>query len=114
MTIAALPAPPYYVVCFSSKRTDGDEGYGNMADQMEALARKQPGFLGVESARGTDGFGITNSYWMDEASIKAWKAVVDHLAAQRLGRERWYEDYAVRVAKVERAYEYALTAPKQD
>ena len=101
---AQLPAPPYYVVCFSSKRTQGDNGYGDMADQMDALASQQPGYLGIESARDANGFGITNSYWADEASIKAWKAVVDHLAAQRLGRERWYEHYAVRVAKVERAY----------
>jgi heme-degrading monooxygenase HmoA len=102
--ISKLPAPPYYVVCFSSKRTDGDNGYGDMADQMEMLARQQPGFLGVESVRGADGFGITNSYWSDEAAIKAWKSVVDHLAAQRQGREKWYEYYATRVARVERAY----------
>lgn len=56
------------------------------------------------SARGIDGFGITNSYWKDEDSIRAWKAVVSHAAAQKLGRERWYEDYQVRIARVERAY----------
>lgn len=72
---ADLPDPPYYVVTFSSCRTQGDHGYGAMADAMVQLAAEQPGFLGVESARGTDGFGITNSYWKDEASIVAWKAV---------------------------------------
>ncbi|MEB2844057.1 antibiotic biosynthesis monooxygenase [Rhizobiales bacterium RZME27] len=101
---AKLPAPPYYIVAFSSCRTDGDNGYGNMADAMVELASRQPGYLGVESARGDDGFGITNSYWADEESIKAWKAVVSHAAAQRLGRERWYEEYQVRIARVERAY----------
>jgi heme-degrading monooxygenase HmoA len=103
--IAKLPRPPYYVVCFSSQRTAGDHGYGAMADAMVALAEQQPGYLGMESVRGADGFGITNSYWLDEASILAWKAVVSHAAAQRLGRERWYEDYRVIVAKVERAYD---------
>ena len=63
MSFAKLPAPPYYVVCFSSTRTDGDHGYGAMADEMVRLAALQPGYLGVESARGADGFGITNSYW---------------------------------------------------
>jgi heme-degrading monooxygenase HmoA len=100
-----LPKPPYYVVCFSSQRTPGDHGYGAMADTMVTLAEQQPGYLGMESVRGPDGFGITNSYWVDEASILAWKAVVSHAAAQRLGRERWYEDYRVIVAKVERAYD---------
>lgn len=99
-----LPAPPYYVVCFSSQRKPGDDGYGAMADAMVDLAQKQPGFLGLESVRGTDGFGITNSFWKDEESIRAWKAVISHQAAQHLGREKWYEDYGVIVAKVERAY----------
>jgi heme-degrading monooxygenase HmoA len=103
---AALPAPPYYVVCFSSARTDVDNGYGTMADAMVALASQQPGFLGVESARGADGFGITNSYWADEASIRNWKKVVDHLAAQSQGRAEWYSHYEVKVAKVERAYSF--------
>ncbi|MFD1743982.1 antibiotic biosynthesis monooxygenase family protein [Rhizobium helianthi] len=103
-SMSTLPAPPYYVVCFSSRRKSGDDGYSAMANAMVELAQKQPGFLGIESVRGDDGFGITNSFWTDEASIKAWKAVVSHQAAQRLGRERWYEDYRVIVAKVERAY----------
>lgn len=101
---AKLPAPPYYVVCFSSQRTEGDHGYGEMADVMEQLARQQPGFLGVESARGADGFGITNSFWKDEESIRAWKRNVDHLAAQKLGRQDWYQTYELRIARVERAY----------
>jgi len=104
MSFADLPAPPYYVVTFASRRTEGDNGYGDMADAMVEMAARQPGYLGVESARGSDGFGITNSFWRDEDSIRAWKRVVDHLAAQRQGRESWYEAYRVRVGKIERAY----------
>lgn len=104
MTLAKLPPPPYYVVTFAAQRTPVDNGYAAMAEEMDALAARQPGYLGVESARGADGFGITNSFWADEASIKAWKAQVDHLAAQRKGRSDWYTDYAVRVGRIERAY----------
>lgn len=106
---ASLPAPPYYVVTFSSTRTEGDNGYGNMAERMVDLARQQPGFLGVESARDANGFGITNSYWRDEQSIIAWKQVVDHLVAQRLGQQRWYSHYDVRVGKIERSYSFSKT-----
>jgi heme-degrading monooxygenase HmoA len=106
---AATPQPPYYIVSFSSIRTEGDLGYGVMADRMEELALAQDGCLGVESARGADGFGITNSFWRDEESIHAWKNVVAHLAAQKLGRERWYEQYQVRIARVERAYKFSVT-----
>ncbi|OAP40488.1 polysaccharide biosynthesis protein [Sinorhizobium glycinis] len=107
MPFAKLPAPPYYVVCFSSARTEGDNGYGEIADAMEELAREQPGFLGIESVRGNDGFGITNAFWRDEDSIRAWKRNVDHLAAQKQGRAEWYSHYEVRVARVERAYGFS-------
>jgi heme-degrading monooxygenase HmoA len=93
-----------YAVVFTSLRTEGDDGYAQMSDEMVALAAAQPGFLGQESARGAEGLGITVSYWRDLESIAAWKANADHLAAQRAGRERWYRAYRVRVCRVEREY----------
>ena len=69
--IARTPSPPYYAVIFSSLRTEGDQGYGQAASRMLELAREQPGFLGVESAR-EDALGITVSYWESEAAILAW------------------------------------------
>ncbi len=100
--IATTPEPPYYAVIFTSLRTDGDNGYGEMARRMVALAAKQPGFLGVESARET--VGITVSYWSDIESIQKWKANIEHQEAQQAGRAKWYFSYKVRVAKVERGY----------
>ena len=103
--------PPCIAVIFSSQRRDDDDGYAAMAERMVALAATQPGFLGIESARGADGFGITVSYWRDDASVRAWKRDVDHLDAQRRGREHWYTRYAVRIARVERAYGLDSDAP---
>jgi heme-degrading monooxygenase HmoA len=101
--IAKTPAPPYYAVIFTSIRTDGDAGYVAMAILMEELAKQLSGYLGIESAR--DGLGsITVSYWSSQEAIKEWKAQVQHAAAQRLGREKWYEEYFVRICKVERDY----------
>ncbi len=95
--------PPYYAVIFTSQRTDLEHAeYNEMADEMERLAAEQPGFLGVESARGANGFGITVSYWKDEASIAAWKANARHREAQAAGKSRWYADFKLRVARVER------------
>ena len=102
--IARTPAPPYYAVIFTSERTDGDRGYGTMAERMVELASKQPGFLGVESARTADGLGITVSYWASEEAIRAWKADVQHTTAQEAGKGTWYADYQVRIARVEREY----------
>src|SRR5689334_14607196 len=101
---ATTPEPPYYAVIFTSQRTDGDHGYEAMETAMFELAQQQPGCLGATSARGSDGLGITVAYFADEASIHAWKQDTRHLAAQRLGKDRWYAHYELRIAKVERAY----------
>jgi len=102
---ATLPAPPYYAVIFSSRRNADDaEGYDAAAQRMVELAAQQSGFLGVESTRGADGFGITVSYWESEAAIASWKRQAEHAATRAYGREHWYEHYELRVAKVERAY----------
>lgn len=103
--IARTPEPPYYAVIFTSLRNAADEpGYAQAAADMAELARRQPGFLGVESARGDDRLGITVSYWESEDAIRAWKMASDHRAVQRLGRERWYAAYTLRVARIERSY----------
>ena len=101
--IADTPEPPYYAVIFTSERTDQDsKGYQAMAEKMLALAAKQPGFLGAESARET--VGITVSYWSDLESIQHWKDHIEHQKAQKLGYERWYSSYKTRITRVERDY----------
>lgn len=101
-----LPEPPYFAVIFASQRTDDDvTGYAAMAERMARLAEDQPGYLGIDSVRGADGTGITVSYWEDLESIERWRCHAEHLVAQQLGRTRWYRRFAVRIARVERAYE---------
>ena len=96
--------PPYYAVIFSSQRTANDNGYDAMADRMVALAAAQPGYIGVEHARGDSGFGITVSYWESLQSIADWKAHAEHQVAQENGKRDWYAHYTLRIAKVEREY----------
>jgi len=100
--IALTPEPPYYAVIFTSIRTEGDHGYAAVSDQMDQLAAKQPGYLGVETARNE--LGINVSYWQDLESIKKWKNHVEHTIARNRGRSEWYKSFKVRIAKVERDY----------
>jgi heme-degrading monooxygenase HmoA len=101
---AETPEPPYFAVIFTSQRAGEDRGYSAMSQRMVELGSSYPGFLGIESVRNAEGFGITVSYWKDEASIKAWKADQEHQGAQKGGKTSWYERYHVRIARVERAY----------
>lgn len=104
------PEPPYLAVIFTSRLApqtgSGPEpdGYREAAERMAELVAGQPGFLGMESARGPDGLGITVSYWRDETAITGWRRHVEHLLVQDRGRREWYNRYVVRVAQVHRAY----------
>jgi heme-degrading monooxygenase HmoA len=106
---------PYYAVIFTSTQNENIEGYSEMADAMENLAKKQDGFLGIESARNdtstvlSAGIGITISYWDSLEAIKTWKQHSEHLLAQQKGRTQWYNWYHVRICKVEREYDFKST-----
>ena len=99
-----MPKTPYYAVIFTNTRTSGDKGYAEMAVAMEELAKKQPGYLGFESAR--DEIGISVSYWESLEAITNWKSHADHLMAQQRGIKDWYSWYKVRICLVEREYEF--------
>ncbi|NLP58414.1 antibiotic biosynthesis monooxygenase [Lutibacter sp. B1] len=102
--ISNTPKPPYYAVIFTSIRTEVDKGYNEMSDKMVQLAFKQEGFLGVESARNE--LGITVSYWDSLEAIKKWKYNIEHTEAREKGRDEWYQQFKVRICKVE--YEYGF------
>lgn len=95
---------PYYAVIFTSTKSAETAGYDEMAQLMVDLAKQQNGFLGVESARNE--IGITVSYWQDLQSIRDWKQNIDHQRAQLFGIQKWYSNYKVRIALVEREYSF--------
>ncbi len=102
---APLAEPPYYAVIFASLRNaNGALDYAATANRMEELARQQAGFLGAESARGADGFGITVSYWSSLQAIADWRAHSEHRIAQETGKKDWYTHYTLRIALVEKGY----------
>jgi len=102
--IAKTPKLPYYAVIFTSIRSEGDKTYNEMSDKMVVLAKKQEGFLGMESARNE--LGITVSYWDSLDAIKKWKMNVNHTEARNKGRSTWYKAFKVRICKVEKDYEF--------
>jgi len=107
MSLTELAGGSYYAVIFASDlRADGTPGYGEAAEHMLALAAEQPGYLGVDSARGTDGLGITVSYWRTLEDIRAWRMHAEHAATRDRGRADWYDGYTLRVARIEREYDW--------
>ncbi len=100
--IAKTPKTPYYAVIFTTIMTESTDGYEEKTNEMEALAKLQPGYLGIESARNE--VGITVSYWDSLEAIRNWKHQVDHTEARDKGRTEWYSKYHLRICRVERDY----------
>ncbi len=99
--IVKTPKTPYYAVIFTSIRTLDDNGYAKVGDEIVNIVSKQKGFLGAESVRSEDGFGMTISYWDSLESINAWKNNVPHMNAKDMGKKMWYSKYMIRICKVE-------------
>lgn len=95
----------YYAVIFTSVISEYTEGYKKMAIEMIEVARGIKGFMGIDSAR--EKLGISIYYWENIQAIKEWKNHSKHLIAQKLGKEKWYNFYKVRVVKVLRDYEFS-------
>lgn len=74
---------PYYAVIFTSNLSNDTTDYNTVAGKMEELAKQQPGFLSVESARGNSGLGITISYWESLDAIENWKKNALHKEAKK-------------------------------
>jgi len=96
---ARTPAPPYYAVIFTSRRTEGDRGYGAMAEKMAALAAQQPGYLGMER-RARRRRARPYDFLLARRGVDSSRGTRHRApAAQRGGQQTWYADYEVRIAK---------------
>ncbi|AXQ31583.1 antibiotic biosynthesis monooxygenase [Solimonas sp. K1W22B-7] len=98
-----MPSDARHVVIFRARARRLDAEYAQVAERLRDLALSQFGCLEFVSATEGDQ-EIALSYWRDEADIRRWRAQADHLLAQQLGRERWYESYTVQVATLAREY----------
>ncbi len=109
--ISKTPEPPYYAVIFTSTRTEWDRGYGKMAEKMNSASRTLNKLLvcRIQAWKPPAAVNrrlecITVSYWKSLEDIARWKADTEHQIAQQTGKNTWYRDYRVRIAKVERDY----------
>ena len=96
------------ITLFRSKLTGrtAEDGYTEMAAEMEALARTMPGFVHIKAFTAEDGERLTVVWWQDEETQKGWREQERHLTAQRLGREKWYKYYKIEVAHVVRQHAF--------
>ena len=105
--IISTPPTPYFAVIFTSILDEHDPEYFRMNDMLRQQAEKLDGFLGEDSAR--NDYGISISYWKDLDSIQQWRQNADHQWAKQKGRKDFYKEYKIRIARVERKYDFKKT-----
>ena len=94
-----------FVVIFRAKANQLDDEYAQVAQRMRRLALAEFGCVEFDAVtQGTNEIAL--SYWRDEESIRAWKRQAEHVIAQELGRERWYESYTVQICEIRRQYQF--------
>ena len=93
-------------VIFRSTRTvDAHDVYAEWSERMTEAVRTIAGYNGNFSFRDeASRQGVTIAYFENEEAITEWRTFNEHLMAQQLGREQFYEDYSVEVAHIERSY----------
>ncbi|WAU73048.1 antibiotic biosynthesis monooxygenase family protein [Acinetobacter sp. TR11] len=92
-----------YIVIFKATIKQLDATYSEMAQKLRNKALSQFNCVKFEACS-ENGFEIALSYWNSLEDIKQWQRDAEHLVAQRLGKEKWYQDFSVEICTVERAY----------
>lgn len=101
LDMVQTPEPPYYVVVFTSSLNEVDEEYYSMDEFLVEEIKKIDGYYGIDNVRNVDGKGIATIYFKDLEALALWRKNEDHKKAKKGGVRKWYQEYTLRIAKVE-------------
>ncbi len=100
-------------VIFEFTPTEGRRPeYMALAGELSKDVARADGFISIERFESltTPGRTVSISFWRDEESVRAWRNLPGHRAAQAKGRAGIFSDYRLRVAQVVRDYTHAARA----
>jgi len=99
------------VVFRSRLRPEHAEEFHALADRMLEIARSMPGFVSYEVYAAEDGRRCSVIEFESPETLRAWREHPEHRAAQQLGREKFYEEYSLHVAELDRESIFRRSAP---
>jgi heme-degrading monooxygenase HmoA len=88
----------------------GDE-YVATADRMDELAVTMPGYISHNGFVADDGERVTIVEFESAEALAAWRTHPEHLAAQRAGRNLFYEEFRVQTCEVLRQSNFRRKEP---
>ena len=86
----------------SRLRPENADGFEALADEMMSLAKSMPGFLSYKVYQSEDGERCSIIEFDTPLHLKAWREHPPHRAAQKRGREHFYESYSLHVSEPDR------------
>ena len=99
------------VVVFRSRlRPEHVEEYKEIAEEIDGLVTRAPGFISAKTFSAPDGERVTLAEFESEEAVAAWREQPRHRVAQRLGRERFYQQYRLQVCETLRDYGFERDA----
>jgi heme-degrading monooxygenase HmoA len=99
------------ITVFRSRLKPGvrDE-YVALVAEMERIARTMPGYISHKGFFADDGERVTIVEFEHEEGLRAWRSNPEHIAAQKLAREKYYTAYHVQVCKLDRESKFKVKA----
>lgn len=99
------------VTVFRSRLRPGvGDDYTALAARMAAIARTMPGYVSEKDYVADDGERVTIVEFEHAEGLRAWRTNPEHLAAQKLAREKYLTAYHIQVCTLDR--ESKFTAPE--
>lgn len=95
----------------SRLRPEHQTEYADVAERVHALAQTMPGFVSIKTFTAEDGERVSIVEFQSWATHDAWREQADHRLAQQLGRDRFYAEFHIQVAEVDRDYRFAMHRP---
>ena len=88
------------ITVFRSRlRSEHTDDFQRLADRMLQIAQSMPGFISYKVYAADDGERCSIIEFESLEHLQAWREHPEHREAQRLGRERFYEEYTLQIGE---------------
>jgi heme-degrading monooxygenase HmoA len=100
------------ITVFRSRlKPDVREEYLALVERMNELAKTMPGYISHKGFFADDGERVTIVEFEHEQGLRAWRTNAEHVAAQKLARQKYYAEYSVQVCTLDRESKFRAEEP---
>ncbi len=83
----------------SRRRRESEAAYQKLSEEMQAAARRVPGFVDFKTFVAEDGERVSLITFATLEAHQVWRNDPRHRQAMQVGRDEFYQDYSVQVGE---------------